>query len=66
MEWSPCCPKCLSHFYEVRGKIYSGETPEGVDCADDWHRGPSYQPAVLILTEEDRKFLKDLLVGVEG
>jgi hypothetical protein len=46
----------------VRGTVYAPESNVGVQCLDNWHG--DYDPNKMILTDEDRKLLKGMKIGV--
>ena len=59
------CPRCLSKFADIKGVIYpNGNANDGFQCDDPWHLGVGYDPNILVLTEEDRAFLKEMLVAL--
>ena len=58
------CPFCESKYREVHGWVFPVGDPQGHRCDHSWHLGKGYDPSVLTLTDADRAFLADLLVGV--
>jgi hypothetical protein len=56
------CPKCLSRYPDIRGMIFPVGSCDGTQCEDGWHKGPDYDPNVLVLTEKDRVLLSKALV----
>lgn len=44
--------------------VYPVGSYVGYPCTDDWHRGPDYDPSVLVLTTADEKFLRDAKIKV--
>ena len=53
-----CCPKCLSRFRDIHGMVYPSGSHEGTPCENDWHKGPDYDPSILVLTVADKALLK--------
>jgi hypothetical protein len=59
MERLPICGTCLSKYPDIRGFVYSPGATVGQQCADDWHKGPGYDPNTLHLTAFDEEFLAE-------
>lgn len=58
------CPKCQSGFTDIRHVIFPKEDhTRSYQCDDSWHK-PGYDPDILVLTDDDRKMLKENLIGV--
>lgn len=59
------CPTCFSTHQDIHGQIfkpgpiYDGGQP----CTDVWHKGPEYDPNKLVLTAEDKAWLKDYKIS---
>ena len=64
--WPEKCPFCLSKYTSIHGMIWHND--EGVSisrtCDNAWHRGPDYRPDILILTENDREFLRSQRIAI--
>lgn len=61
--WPELCPTCYSRFTDIHNMIFPVGSYEGHPCVDTWHKGPAYDPDVLVLTQEDKKFLKSQKVS---
>ena len=59
MERSPICPNCLSKFCDIKGLLYVSGSPVGVQCTDNWHLGPEYNPDRWELSAGDEEFLAE-------
>lgn len=58
LERLKVCPTCISRFEDIHGIVYPAGSYSGTPCEDSWHRGPNYNPDVLVLTEADRKMFE--------
>jgi hypothetical protein len=59
------CPCCASRYEDIRGLLYSPGQTVGVQCCDDWHKGPGFDRSKLNLSDYDIMLLRALRIGVK-